>query len=399
MIDASLAQRALDVFDAALDLPPEDRHRWIDLQCAADSALGDEARLLLSASEHVTGILDYDAHRPAVPDLSGAIPDALADRYEIVRELGRGGMATVFLARERKHDRTVVVKVLTPMIARLCGEERFQREVIIAATLSHPHIVPLIDSGEAHGFLYYVMPWMAGRSLRELLDDGETLTKVDALRILRDIGGALSHAHAAHVVHRDLKPENVLMAAGHAYLLDFGIAKLGDESADDAGLTSPGFALGTRRYMAPEQMYTADDVDARADVFAWGVLAAELLSGAPLPNGEPARVVPAVLQRRIGIAPHVVTLLLECVSTAPGDRPADMREVLTRLATPPRARRWALQSRRAQALAGLAAMSMIGAGGWSATRCSAAVAERTTAAVPGMGAAAVMSHSHASSVR
>jgi tetratricopeptide (TPR) repeat protein len=367
VIDATLAQRALDVFDAALDLPPEDRYRWIDLQCANDSALGEEARLLLSASECTTGILDHAAHRPVVTDANGPIQDALSDRYEIVRELGRGGMATVFLAREHKHDRTVVVKVLTPMIARLCGKERFQREVFIAATLSHPHIVPLIDSGEAHGYLYYVMPWMEGRSLRDVLDDTAALSVQESLQILRDIGGALLHAHAANVVHRDLKPENVLMAAGHAYLLDFGIAKLGDDPAGPTGLTAPGFALGTRRYMAPEQVYTAGDVDARADIFAWGVLAAELLSGAPLPNGEPARVVPAVLKQRGTLAPHIAALLRECVATSPDDRPSDMRNVLTRLEHPPRRARWTTRVGHRRLLTSVAAFSVFGAAGWAVT--------------------------------
>ncbi len=387
MIDATLAQRALEVFDAALDLPPEDRSRWIDLHCAGNSALGLEAQLLLSASACATGILDHATHRPAAAATGSAIADALSERYTIVRELGRGGMATVFLAREHKHDRPVVIKVLNPMIARMCGKERFQREVFIAATLAHPHIVPLIDSGEANGFLYYVMPWLVGRSLREQLDDGDPVALHDAFRILRDIGAALAHAHDADIVHRDLKPENVLMANGHAYLLDFGIAKLGDESDGPAGLTAPGAALGTRRYMAPEQVYTAGDADARADIFAWGVMAAELLSGAPLPNGEPARVVPTVLQRRVGVAPHLAALLHDCVSTAPGGRPANMHEVLARLAEPTHRNRWKQHASRRSVVAGVAMLGALGAGGLVSSRINGPitinwVSSRTGPAVP-----------------
>ncbi len=344
---ASLSSRALALLDDALDQPEDDRVRWIDAHCGDDVALAGEAHLLLNAVSSPAGILDVSPGPPFAPDMSQSITRALHDHYEVLHEIGRGGMATVFLARERKHDRDVVVKVLNPLLARFCGAERFQREVFIAATLSHPHIVPLIDSGEAGGFLYYVMPSMDGRSLRaELKDERPTLP--DALRILKDIAGALEFAHASGVVHRDLKPENVLMASGHAYLLDFGIAKLASDATDASDITAPGLALGTRRYMAPEQIYAAGAVDARADIYAWGILGAELLTGGPLPDGEPRDVARCELEQRADVPRAVITLLLDCLATSPADRPADMFDVLRRLTSPRTPFRTRVHRRRAQ---------------------------------------------------
>ena len=331
MSAVSLARRALAVFDEALDQPEAIRSVWLQAQCAGDIELEAETRMLLNAAVSDGGILDIAPAGPLLGGGSGAIASALGDRYEILREIGRGGMATVYLAHERKHDRDVVVKVLNPMVARLCGRERFEREVHIAAMLAHPHIAPLIDSGEADGFLYYVMPWMDGRSLRDLLND-EPPSQSDALRILRDIASALEFAHAAGVIHRDLKPENVLMASGHAYLLDFGIAKLGKGEEKGEAITAAGFALGTRRYMAPEQVHAAAAVDARADVYAWGALAAETLLGRPLPTGDAQQMARRELERVSAIPTHVIELVVSCLAIAPAERPASMSAVLARLA-------------------------------------------------------------------
>ena len=374
MNDDSLPQRALAVLDAALDMPVTDRDRWIAEHCAGDIALEDEARLLLSAAGNTHGILDV----PPLAILSSrenlSIVAALAGRYEIVREIGRGGMATVFLAHEVKHNRDVVLKVLSSQVARLCGDERFHREVHIAATLSHPHIVPLIDSGEADGFLYYVMPWMDGRSLREVLK-ADRLPLSGALQILHDVASALQFAHSARVIHRDVKPENILIASGHAYLLDFGIAKLGVEPTDAAGITAPGFALGTRRYMAPEQVYAADTVDARADIFAWGALGAELLTGAPLPGGEPQLAARSVFDRRTDLPEHVVALLLECLATAPSQRPDNMSSVIAQFtsarARPRREGNWRSASGIAAGVAVVVAVSIVS---WAAAQASTAPA-------------------------
>ena len=330
MTHLSLSVRALAMLDAVLDQPAADRERWIDAQCAGNAALAGETRLLLSAASSAPGILDISPGTPYLSDVSQSITDALHDKYELSREIGRGGMATVFLARERKHDRDVVVKVLNPLVARLCGAERFEREVFIAATLSHPNIVPLIDSGDAGGYLYYVMPWMEGRSLRDVLHD-EHPTLPETRRILHDVADALAFAHAAGIVHRDLKPENVLLAAGHAYLLDFGIAKLASGASESSNITAPGFALGTRRYMAPEQAFGSATVDARADIYAWGVLGAELLNGAPLPDGNARAVAQRELGRRPGLPRDLVALLLDCMEAEPTERPSTMATVVQRL--------------------------------------------------------------------
>ncbi len=329
MSGETLARRALALLDEALDQPDDAREAWLDAHQATDPALAQELRLLLAAVAR-QGVLDQPAVVTEDGGLQAALGAALDDRYALQRELGRGGMATVFLAHERKHDRPVVIKVLDPSIAHLFGAERFLREVRIAATLAHPHIVPLIDSGDADGFLYYVMPWMEGETLRERLRRGRP-SLPEAMGILRDVAGALSFAHGAGIVHRDLKPENVLLTAGHAYLLDFGIAKLLDESPEAATLTSPGLPLGTRRYMAPEQAVGAADVDARADVYAWGVLATETLTGVALPMADAEGAATRLLASRGELPPALAALIQCCVSAEPGRRPDTMRDLVERL--------------------------------------------------------------------
>src|SRR5690606_27522028 len=182
------------------------------------------------------------------------------------------------LAHERKHERRVVLKVLDPALAAIYGLERFAREVRIAARLSHPHIVPLLDSGEAAGMLFYVMPYMEGESLRDRMVARGVLPYSEALALLRAFAEGLAHAHDAGIVHRDLKPENVLCAGEHAYLLDFGVAKL-LSSGTDGNLTRDGVTVGTPAYMAPEQRHGEADLAHRADVYAWGLLAHEMLTG------------------------------------------------------------------------------------------------------------------------
>lgn len=323
MTDAERTLRALALFEEALEQSDVTREQWIDDASGGDATLAREVRALLAAGARDVGVLDRPPTPPSAPDLRGAVAEALSSWYEVGREIGRGGMATVFLAHEHKHDRDVVIKVLDPMMAHMCGAERFLREVRIAATLAHPHIVPLIDSGDVDGLLYYVMPWMAGETLRERLRRG-TLPPAEGLAILRDMAGALAFAHDAGIVHRDLKPENVLLTAGHAYLLDFGIAKLLHDSTSAVRITSPGFPLGTRRYMAPEQAFAAADVDARADIFAWGVLGCELFVG----ESDAAR---EALKSRRDLPAPLVALLTECVSADPAQRPASMSTVVRRL--------------------------------------------------------------------
>ena len=206
---------------------------------------------------------------------------AVAEHYTIEHEIGSGGMATVYLARDIKHDRKVALKVLRPDLAAALGPDRFIREIRIAARLTHPHILPLHDSGEANGFLYYVMPYIDGESLRAKIERQGELPVHDAAKILSEVVDALAHAHGQGIVHRDVKPDNVLMSGQHALVTDFGVAKAISEATGRQELTTAGVALGTPTYMAPEQAAAAPHIDHRADIYAVGVLAYELLAGRP----------------------------------------------------------------------------------------------------------------------
>lgn len=217
---------------------------------------------------------------------------ALADRYRLDRPIGQGGMATVYLARDLKHDREVAVKVLRPDLAATIGAERFLREIQISARLQHPHILLLIDSGEADGFLYYVMPFIAGESLRGRLDREKKLESADVLRLARQVGDALEYAHRHGLVHRDIKPENILLSDDHAIVADFGIAKAVTEAADRS-LTRTGFPVGTVGYMSPEQAAGFTDLNERSDVFSLACVIYEMLLGrvpGMWPSDESARV-------------------------------------------------------------------------------------------------------------
>jgi serine/threonine-protein kinase len=214
---------------------------------------------------------------PPVPERLQA---ALADRYRLEREVGQGGMATVYLAEDLKHHRRVALKVLRPELAAALGPERFVREVETVAQLQHPHILPLFDSGTADGFLYYVMPFVDGESLRERLKREGSIPIHEAVRILHEVVDALAHAHQHGIVHRDIKPDNVMLSGRHAVVTDFGVAKAVSAAGTDK-LTTVGVALGTPTYMAPEQAMGETNLDARADIYSVGALAYELLTGVP----------------------------------------------------------------------------------------------------------------------
>ncbi len=265
---------------------------------------------------------------------------ALADRYRIERELGAGGMATVYLAEDLRHHRRVAVKVLREDLGASIGPERFHREIDIAARLHHPHILPLYDSGEAGGFLFYVMPYVEGESLRARLDREGELPVPDAVRILREVADALAKAHAQGVVHRDIKPDNVMLADRHALVADFGVAKAVSDATGAAGITTAGVALGTPAYMAPEQAAADPNTDHRADIYAFGVLAYEMLTGSPPFTGKTAHQVLAahmtetpapVTRRRQSVPAPLAELVMRCLEKKPADRWQSADQIVTRL--------------------------------------------------------------------
>ncbi len=225
----------------------------------------------------------------------------LAGRYEVERELGRGGMATVYLARDIRHDRHVAIKVLLPELTATAGNDRFVREIRLVARLQHPHILPLFDSGEASGMMFFVMPFVDGESLRGRLDRDGSLPLGETMRLVRQLADALDYAHGRGVVHRDVKPGNVLLTGGQAVLADFGIAHASVTSSPEAGtLTSAGMALGTPAYMSPEQAAAEVDIDGRSDLYSLGCVCYEMLAGSPPFSGANAI---AIMSRHISVPP------------------------------------------------------------------------------------------------
>jgi tetratricopeptide (TPR) repeat protein len=253
---------------------------------------------------------------------------ALADRYTLDREIGRGGMAYVYRAHDLQHDRDVAIKVLKPELAAALGTERFLREIRIEARLQHPHILPLYDSGVADGFFYYVMPYVAGESLRELIRREKQLPLNDALQITREVADALSYAHAHDVLHRDIKPGNILLSGEHAIVADFGIAKAISE-ADRDSLTGSGIAVGTPEYMSPEQGTGDGSADRRSDIYALGCVLYEMLAGEPPFSGRSAQSVlarhrqdtpPPLHSVRPGLPPEVEASVERALAKIPADR-------------------------------------------------------------------------------
>ena len=273
--------------------------------------------------------------------LMDRLQDSLAGRYTFERELGHGGMATVYLAEDLKHRRPVALKVLSPELALALGTDRFLREIHFAARLTHPHILPLHDSGEADGLPYYVMPYVEGESLRGRLIREPQLPMEDALSITREVADALNYAHNRDVVHRDIKPENILFQTGHAVVSDFGIARA-ISLADKGRVTGTGIVVGTPGYMSPEQAGGVDQLDGRSDLYSLGCVLFEMLAGDPLFTGS----VQAILARQVlEPLPHLRTFrdtvpewleqaLTRALANAPVDRFAGVAEFIAALTSP-----------------------------------------------------------------
>ena len=344
------------LLDRLLDAAPDRRPTLLRELSAGDDALRSRLERLVGECDRPAPLLE----RPAPERFTGlcstmtefhGIAAALAQHYHITKELGRGGMAVVYLARDVKHGRDVAVKVVHPEIAAALGGERFLREIEITARLRHPHIVPVYDSGHASpnatdagargdGVLYYVMPYEPGQSVRERLKRDGRLPVADTIAILRDVCDALAYAHQAGIIHRDIKPDNVLLSGRHALVTDFGVARAVTSATGHAPITMTGVTLGTPAYMAPEQIVADPHVDHRADLYAFGILGYEMLVGRPPFSRSEAH---HILSAHLGEAPEPVRSLrpdvpaaleevvMRCLAKQPGDRWQTADEVLDRL--------------------------------------------------------------------
>ena len=273
-------------------------------------------------------------------NLSERLQETLGAAYRIEKELGGGGMSRVFLAEETRLARKVVVKVLPPELAAEISIDRFNREIQLSASLQHPHIVPLLTAGGSGDVLYYTMPFVEGEALRTRLAREGELPVRDAVRILKDVADALAYAHARGIVHRDIKPDNVLLSANHAVVADFGVAKAVSQAKGQSGLTSVGVALGTPAYMAPEQAAGDPNIDARADIYALGAMAYEMLTGHAIFRGlSPHQMLAAhitepvvpITDHRPALPPALAELVMTCLAKNPADRPQSAAEVLETL--------------------------------------------------------------------
>jgi serine/threonine-protein kinase len=329
--------RVIDtILQAALACSAKDRAAFITDACGDDEALRQEIQSLLAAHERVHNEF---LERPAIEVLAtppgrnteqftAALADALAGRYAIEREIARGGMATVYLARDLRHDRRVAVKVMRDEVAAAVGAERFLEEIRVTALLQHPHILPLFDSGSQGALLWYVMPFVEGETLRARLTREGRLPLDESVRIACEVAEALEHAHAHGIVHRDVKPENVLLQDGHAIVADFGIA-LALENAGGERLTRTGLTLGTPHYMSPEQAAGERALDARVDIYALGAVLHEMLAGeAPFAASSRQVVLqrllleppPTVLARRTDVPPSLDAAIRRALAKRPNER-------------------------------------------------------------------------------
>ncbi len=307
------------------------------------------------------------------------LSEALADRYRLEKELGAGGMATVYLAQDLKHNRRVAVKVLRPELAAVIGAERFLSEITTTANLQHPHILPLFDSGEADGFLFYVMPFVEGETVRDRMNREKQLPVADAVRIASEVASALDYAHRHNVIHRDIKPENILLHDGSALVADFGIA-LAASKAGGTRMTETGMSLGTPHYMSPEQAMGEREISARSDVYALGCVLYEMLCGEPPFMGPTAQAIIArvvtetprsLTSQRHTIPPQVEGAVLTALEKLPADRFATAAEFAAALASPTYASR---ATTSMAAVAPLRRSTRLMAAGWAVAVVAAAAA-------------------------
>jgi len=332
-------------------------------------------------------------------ELRDRLQTSLGESYRLERELGGGGMSRVFVAHDTRLGRQIVVKVLSPDLAAGVNSDRFHREILVAAQLQHPHIVPVLAAGETDGLPYFTMPYVAAESLRRRLDDGKPLPLIEAIAVLRDVARALAYAHERGVVHRDIKPDNVLIAGGAAAVTDFGIAKAisaargadrpeapqGSNDLWPEALTQLGNSMGTPAYMAPEQVAADPNADHRADIYSFGAMAYELLTGRPPFHGRPphgvlsahlAEAPPPLETRAPAAPPAVAALVMQCLAKSPGDRPQTAEELVRALERidvsgdwrAPVAARAAGAGRRRTAAIVAAAVLAVAAGGWALWR-------------------------------
>ena len=319
------------LLDAALALTPTQRVAFLDQACDGDEQM--RAELIAMAAECDKDAAALDAAR-ARPDADGtpasfaALREALADRYDVQNEIGRGGMAIVLLAHDRKHQRDVAIKVLRADVGSAMGAERFQREIAIAARLSHPNILALHDSGEVAGLLFYVMPYVKGGTLRDRLRAEQQLALGECTRIALEMATALDYAHRQGVVHRDIKPENVLLQDGRVVIGDFGIARAMRHASGDP-LTGASLSLGTPAYMSPEQATDSRHVDGRSDLYALGCVLYEMLTGQPPFNGpnavsiitqHVAAPIPSARTLRAALSPTLDAVAQRAMAKIPADR-------------------------------------------------------------------------------
>jgi serine/threonine-protein kinase len=324
------------LFEQALTYPPPARAQFLDTATAGDPELRERVAAMLLADSTPQALLDAPDQLPAIIRVAGA-DERTGQRigpYTIVREIGRGGAATVYLATDEKHRRSVALKIMHADASSALGGDRFQREIDVVAQLQHPHILPLHDSGEVDGLRYYVMPLVSGETLRDRIARDGALPLADVARITENVVSALDYAHRNGIVHRDIKPGNILVDAVHASVADFGIAQLpANDSAEP--ITATGVIIGTPSYMSPEQATGVRDLDARSDIYAFGCVAFEMLTGVPPFRGTtiPAIVtqhltaeVPSARALRPELSPAVDVVLQRAMAKEPASRFATIRE-------------------------------------------------------------------------